>query len=148
MSAFDGFLSPWNPLLGNQLVLHWGDRWCINCFNFHLFHDGLWIMTSMYIRDEYKDLTSLLSLPMLVMCSCSKACTYLWPIHLPSWTCIPAEPPWLTFRESFHIDHAASLPYVLSKTNFRGRIFMTHSTKAIYKWLIQDSVRVGYERDP
>ncbi|KAL0259362.1 endoribonuclease ysh1 [Diplodia seriata] len=43
----------------------------------------------------------------------------------------------------FHIDHAASLPYVLSKTNFKGRVFMTHPTKAIYKWLIQDSVRVG-----
>jgi len=44
---------------------------------------------------------------------------------------------------SFHVDHAASLPYVLAKTNFRGRVFMTHPTKAIYKWLIQDSVRVG-----
>ncbi|KAI9734195.1 MAG: endoribonuclease ysh1, partial [Claussenomyces sp. TS43310] len=43
----------------------------------------------------------------------------------------------------FHIDHAASLPYVLSKTNFKGRVFMTHPTKAIYKWLIQDSVRVS-----
>lgn len=44
---------------------------------------------------------------------------------------------------SFHIDHAASLPYVLAKTNFKGRVFMTHPTKAIYKWLISDSVRVG-----
>ncbi|KAI0136798.1 Endoribonuclease YSH1 [Xylariales sp. AK1849] len=44
---------------------------------------------------------------------------------------------------SFHIDHAASLPYVLAKTNFKGRVFMTHPTKAIYKWLIADSVRVG-----
>lgn len=43
----------------------------------------------------------------------------------------------------FHLDHAASLPYVMSKTNFKGRVFMTHPTKAIYKWLIQDSVRVG-----
>ncbi|CAZ83176.1 unnamed protein product [Tuber melanosporum] len=43
----------------------------------------------------------------------------------------------------FHLDHAASLPYVMTKTNFRGRVFMTHPTKAIYKWLIQDSVRVG-----
>ncbi|KAF2641958.1 hypothetical protein P280DRAFT_468440 [Massarina eburnea CBS 473.64] len=43
----------------------------------------------------------------------------------------------------FHVDHAASLPYVLAKTNFQGRVFMTHPTKAIYKWLIQDSVRVG-----
>ncbi|MCJ1229375.1 endoribonuclease ysh1 [Toensbergia leucococca] len=42
----------------------------------------------------------------------------------------------------FHIDHASSLPYVLAKTNFRGRVFMTHPTKAIYKWLIQDSCRL------
>lgn len=45
--------------------------------------------------------------------------------------------------QSFHVDHAASLPYVLAKTNFKGRVFMTHATKAIYKWLIADSVRVG-----
>jgi cleavage and polyadenylation specificity factor subunit 3 len=32
---------------------------------------------------------------------------------------------------------------VLAKTNFKGRVFMTHPTKAIYKWLIQDSVRVS-----
>ncbi|KAK8203356.1 endoribonuclease ysh1 [Zalaria obscura] len=42
----------------------------------------------------------------------------------------------------FHMDHAASLPYVLAKTNFSGKVFMTHPTKAIYKWLMQDSVRV------
>jgi cleavage and polyadenylation specificity factor subunit 3 len=41
------------------------------------------------------------------------------------------------------VDHAASLPYVLAKTNFKGRVFMTHPTKAIYKWLIQDTVRVS-----
>jgi cleavage and polyadenylation specificity factor subunit 3 len=45
---------------------------------------------------------------------------------------------------SFHLDHAASLPYVMAKTNFKGRVFMTHPTKAIYKWLMQDSVRVQY----
>ncbi|KAI5293340.1 endoribonuclease ysh1 [Ascosphaera acerosa] len=43
----------------------------------------------------------------------------------------------------FHLDHSAALPYVLSKTNFKGRVFMTHATKAIYKWLIQDNVRVN-----
>jgi cleavage and polyadenylation specificity factor subunit 3 len=32
---------------------------------------------------------------------------------------------------------------VLAKTNFKGRVFMTHPTKAIYKWLIQDSLRVS-----
>lgn len=40
------------------------------------------------------------------------------------------------------MDHAASLPYVLAKTNFRGKVYMTHPTKAIYKWVMQDSVRV------
>lgn len=40
------------------------------------------------------------------------------------------------------MDHAASLPYVLAKTNFAGRVYMTHPTKAIYKWTMQDSVRV------
>ncbi|KAF2843659.1 metallo-beta-lactamase superfamily protein [Patellaria atrata CBS 101060] len=43
----------------------------------------------------------------------------------------------------FHVDHAASLPYVLAKTNFKGKVYMTHATKAIYKWIIQDSVRLG-----
>ncbi|KAK3644399.1 endoribonuclease ysh1 [Elasticomyces elasticus] len=43
---------------------------------------------------------------------------------------------------SFHMDHAASLPYVLAKTPFAGKTYMTHPTKAIYKHLMQDSVRV------
>ncbi|GMG00580.1 unnamed protein product [Aspergillus oryzae] len=47
------------------------------------------------------------------------------------------------FLLSFHVDHSSALPYVLSKTNFKGRVFMTHATKAIYKWLIQDNVRVS-----
>ncbi|GAB1217948.1 endoribonuclease ysh1 [Aspergillus terreus] len=45
--------------------------------------------------------------------------------------------------DDFHVDHSSALPYVLSKTNFKGRVFMTHATKAIYKWLIQDNVRVS-----
>ncbi|KAG4302480.1 hypothetical protein PCK1_001316 [Pneumocystis canis] len=44
---------------------------------------------------------------------------------------------------SFHIDHVASLPYVMTKTNFKGRVFMTHPTKAIYKWLLTDFLRVS-----
>ncbi|KAJ5343772.1 hypothetical protein MYU51_002415 [Penicillium brevicompactum] len=43
----------------------------------------------------------------------------------------------------FHVDHSSALPYVLSKTNFKGRVFMTPATRAIYKWLIQDNVRVS-----
>eukprot|EP00268_Persea_americana_P037197 TRINITY_DN3684_c0_g1_i2.p1 TRINITY_DN3684_c0_g1~~TRINITY_DN3684_c0_g1_i2.p1 ORF type:complete len:693 (-),score=132.21 TRINITY_DN3684_c0_g1_i2:502-2580(-) len=43
----------------------------------------------------------------------------------------------------FHLDHAASLPYFLEKTTFKGRVFMTHATKAIYKLLLTDYVRVS-----
>ncbi|KAH3679325.1 hypothetical protein WICMUC_001065 [Wickerhamomyces mucosus] len=42
----------------------------------------------------------------------------------------------------FHLDHAASLPYVMQHTNFKGRVFMTHPTKAIYRWLLTDFVKV------
>lgn len=42
----------------------------------------------------------------------------------------------------FHLDHAASLPYVMQQTSFKGRVFMTHATKAIYRWLLSDFVRV------
>lgn len=42
----------------------------------------------------------------------------------------------------FHLDHAASLPYVMQRTPFKGRVFMTHPTKAIYRWLLKDFVRV------
>ncbi|GMQ01895.1 hypothetical protein CsSME_00048357 [Camellia sinensis var. sinensis] len=43
----------------------------------------------------------------------------------------------------FHLDHAASLPYFLDKTTFKGRVFMTHATKAIYKLLLSDYVKVS-----
>lgn len=43
----------------------------------------------------------------------------------------------------FHLDHAAALPYFMEKTNFKGRVYMTHPTKAIYKWLLSDYVKVS-----
>ncbi|EME47614.1 hypothetical protein DOTSEDRAFT_146416 [Dothistroma septosporum NZE10] len=48
----------------------------------------------------------------------------------------------------FHQDHSASLPYVLAKTDFHGKVFMTHPTKAIYKWTTQDAVRVHNTHTP
>lgn len=42
----------------------------------------------------------------------------------------------------FHLDHAASLPYVMQHTNFKGRVFMTHPTKAIFRWLLNDFIKV------
>lgn len=42
----------------------------------------------------------------------------------------------------FHLDHAASLPYLTERTGFRGRIFMTHPTKAVMKLLLGDYLRL------
>ncbi|KAF8069967.1 beta-lactamase-like protein [Lyophyllum atratum] len=46
----------------------------------------------------------------------------------------------------FHLDHAAALTYITEKTNFRdgkGKVYMTHPTKAVYKFMMQDYVRMG-----
>lgn len=43
----------------------------------------------------------------------------------------------------FHLDHAAGLPFFMEKTNFKGKVYMTHPTKAIYKWLLSDYVKVS-----
>eukprot|EP00934_Nitzschia_sp_Nitz4_P008826 Nitzschia sp. Nitz4//scaffold58_size112336//52644//55069//NITZ4_004031-RA/size112336-augustus-gene-0.23-mRNA-1//-1//CDS//3329554983//8816//frame0 len=42
----------------------------------------------------------------------------------------------------FHLDHAASLPYLTERTSFKGRIFMTHPTKAVLKLLLGDYIRL------
>lgn len=50
---------------------------------------------------------------------------------------------------SFHLDHCGALPWFLQKTSFKGRTFMTHATKAIYRWLLSDYVKVRWkERAP
>lgn len=43
----------------------------------------------------------------------------------------------------FHLDHAGALPWFLQKTTFRGKCFMTHATKAIYRWLLSDFIKVS-----
>ena len=42
----------------------------------------------------------------------------------------------------FHLDHAASLPYLTERTSFKGRIFMTHPTKAVTRLLLGDYFRL------
>ncbi|KAL7434792.1 hypothetical protein ACHAXH_005605 [Discostella pseudostelligera] len=42
----------------------------------------------------------------------------------------------------FHLDHAASLPYFTERTGFKGRIFMTHPTKAVVRLLLGDYLRL------
>ncbi|GAB6026543.1 Cleavage and polyadenylation specificity factor subunit 3 [Chamberlinius hualienensis] len=43
----------------------------------------------------------------------------------------------------FHLDHSGALPWFLQKTTFKGRCFMTHATKAIYRWLLADYIKVS-----
>ena len=43
----------------------------------------------------------------------------------------------------FHLDHCAAVPFVVGHTSFRGRIFMTHPTKAIVHTLLKDFVKVS-----
>ena len=44
----------------------------------------------------------------------------------------------------FHLDHCGALPYFLEKTNFSGECYMTHPTKAIYKLILADYVKVSH----
>merc|ERR1719506_728359 len=43
----------------------------------------------------------------------------------------------------FHIDHSGAVPYLLGRTEFNGRVFMTHPTKPICRLLWQDYARVS-----
>ncbi|XP_063239333.1 cleavage and polyadenylation specificity factor 73 [Bacillus rossius redtenbacheri] len=43
----------------------------------------------------------------------------------------------------FHLDHCGALPWFLQRTSFKGRCFMTHATKAIYRWLLSDYIKVS-----
>lgn len=45
----------------------------------------------------------------------------------------------------YHVDHAAGLPYLMERTelNPKARVFMTQPTRAIYKTLLSDFVRVS-----
>ena len=47
----------------------------------------------------------------------------------------------------FHMDHCGAVPYFTEKTGFRGRVFMTHATKAIYKILMHDASRLDRGED-
>jgi len=42
----------------------------------------------------------------------------------------------------FHLDHSGALPWFLLKTKFKGKCYMTHATKAIYRWLLSDYIKV------
>ncbi|XP_014666751.1 PREDICTED: cleavage and polyadenylation specificity factor 73-like [Priapulus caudatus] len=62
---------------------------------------------------------------------------------LPYTDLVEAEEIDLLLISHFHLDHCGALPWYLMKTTFRGRCFMTHATKAIYRWLLSDYIKVS-----
>eukprot|EP01028_Stygiella_incarcerata_P000911 TRINITY_DN1143_c2_g1_i1.p1 TRINITY_DN1143_c2_g1~~TRINITY_DN1143_c2_g1_i1.p1 ORF type:complete len:822 (-),score=241.90 TRINITY_DN1143_c2_g1_i1:1705-4062(-) len=42
----------------------------------------------------------------------------------------------------FHLDHCGAVPYFLKRTTFRGRLFMTVATRAIYRLMLADTVKM------
>ncbi|EUB64172.1 Cleavage and polyadenylation specificity factor subunit [Echinococcus granulosus] len=45
----------------------------------------------------------------------------------------------------YHLDHCGALPFLLLKTNVRAKCYMTHATRAIYRYLLADFVKVRYD---
>ncbi|CAG9466846.1 unnamed protein product [Pedinophyceae sp. YPF-701] len=43
----------------------------------------------------------------------------------------------------FHLDHCAAVPHLVGKLDFKGRLLMTHPTKAIYYTLLQDLIKLN-----
>lgn len=84
---------------------------------------------------EYKDKT--------VMMDCGLHPAYSGLGGLPFFDNIDPSEVDLILITHFHLDHAAALPYFTEKTSFKGRVFMTHPTKAIFKWLLSDYVKVS-----
>ncbi|XP_063830466.1 cleavage and polyadenylation specificity factor 73 [Ostrinia nubilalis] len=62
---------------------------------------------------------------------------------LPFVDLIEADEVDLLLISHFHLDHSGALPWFLTKTSFKGRVFMTHATKAIYRWLVSDYIKVS-----
>jgi len=62
---------------------------------------------------------------------------------LPFVDMIEADQVDLLLISHFHLDHCGALPWFLQKTTFKGRCFMTHATKAIYRWLLSDYIKVS-----
>ena len=58
--------------------------------------------------------------------------------HIPDMSAID-----LCLVTHFHLDHSGAVPYLIGRTEFKGRIFMTHPTKPICKLLWQDFSRVS-----
>ncbi|EQC25924.1 hypothetical protein SDRG_16223 [Saprolegnia diclina VS20] len=78
-----------------------------------------------------------------IMLDCGVHPGYSGHGSLPFFDSIEAEEIDLLLITHFHIDHVAALPHFTEKTNFKGKIFMTHPTKAVMQMMLRDFLRVS-----
>jgi len=62
---------------------------------------------------------------------------------LPLFDSIDCETIDLVLVTHFHLDHCGALPFFIMQTRFKGRVFMTGPTKAFYRMVMKDFLRVG-----
>lgn len=78
---------------------------------------------------------------MTIMLDCGFHPGYKGTEGLPLFEHVEASKIDLLLITHFHIDHIAALPYFTERTEFRGRIFMTHATRACARLLLADYIR-------
>lgn len=80
-----------------------------------------------------------------IMFDCGVHPAYSGIASLPFFDAIEPEEIDLVLITHYHLDHAAGLPFLMERTNFNpnARVFMTQPTRAIYKALLSDFVRVS-----
>lgn len=80
-----------------------------------------------------------------IMFDCGVHPAYSGIASLPFFDAVEPEEIDLVLITHYHLDHAAGLPFLMERTNFnpKARVFMTQPTRAIYKALLSDFVRVS-----
>lgn len=81
-----------------------------------------------------------------IMFDCGIHPAYNGLVSLPFFDMIDPSEIDLLLITHFHLDHCGALPYFLTKTNFKGKCYMTQPTKELYKFLISDYIKVSHVR--
>lgn len=80
-----------------------------------------------------------------IMLDCGVHPAYSGIASLPYFDEVEPEDIDLVLITHYHLDHAAGLPFLMERTNFnpKARVIMTQPTRAIYKAILSDFVRVS-----
>lgn len=78
-----------------------------------------------------------------IMFDCGAHPGYRGEESLPFFDEVDADTIDLLLVTHFHVDHAAAVPYFLTKTTFKGKVYMTYPTLAICKLVWSDFIKVS-----